>query len=66
MHRRGPGFRDLDLAAGSMGPKLEAAGRFAVTTGGRAVIGALEDAAALLEGRAGTRVRPREPGAVRA
>jgi carbamate kinase len=40
--------------AGSMGPKVEAARRFALHTGGRAHIGALEDAAALVAGHAGT------------
>jgi carbamate kinase len=49
-------LRGLGLAAGSMGPKVEAASRFAEATGGRAVIGALEDAAALLGGTAGTTV----------
>jgi carbamate kinase len=49
-------LRGLALAAGSMGPKVEAASRFAEATGGRAVIGALEDAAALLDGTAGTNV----------
>jgi carbamate kinase len=53
----GPGeLRGLRLAAGSMGPKVEAACRFAEAAGGRAVIGALEDAAALLAGTAGTTV----------
>jgi carbamate kinase len=52
-------LRALDLAAGSMGPKVEAASRFAERTGGRAMIGALEDAAALLEGTAGTAVQDR-------
>lgn len=42
--------------AGSMAPKLEAALRFVHSTGGLAAIGALEDAPAVLEGRAGTRV----------
>lgn len=50
-------LRALDLAAGSMGPKVEAASRFAEATGGRAMIGALDDAAALLDGTAGTCVR---------
>lgn len=43
----------LDLPAGSMGPKLAAAGRFA-ETGGISGIGRLEDALAILERRAGT------------
>jgi carbamate kinase len=48
----------LELAAGSMGPKATAAGRFVQATGGRAAIGALEDAALLLDGSRGTLVEP--------
>jgi carbamate kinase len=47
----------LELAPGSMAPKVEAARRFAAETGGLAAIGALEDAAAILRGERGTRVR---------
>ena len=43
--------------AGSMGPKVEAASRFAAGSGKRALIGALADIEAMLEGRAGTEVR---------
>jgi carbamate kinase len=46
----------LDLPAGSMGPKAEAAAWFVRRTGGRASIGALADAAAVLAGEAGTTV----------
>jgi carbamate kinase len=46
----------LGLPAGSMGPKAMAAARFAAGRGGFAAIGALADASAILEGRAGTRV----------
>ncbi len=46
----------LDLAAGSMAPKVEAALRFAEATGQPAVIGRMQDAAAMLDGAAGTRV----------
>jgi carbamate kinase len=42
---------------GTMGPKVEAACRFAAETGGRAGIGKLEEAAAILAGLAGTTVR---------
>ena len=49
-------LRRLDLAAGSMAPKAEAACRFAEATGGPAVIGALEDAVAMVAGDAGTSV----------
>jgi carbamate kinase len=48
----------LSLPSGSMGPKAEAAARFVRETGGLAAIGALEDAAVMLAGRAGTRVVP--------
>ncbi len=46
-----------ELPAGSMGPKVAAACRFVRATGGRAVIGRLQDAAGMLEGTAGTTVR---------
>jgi carbamate kinase len=47
----------LDLPAGSMGPKVEAASRFARHTGREAVIGALPDIADIVAGAAGTRVQ---------
>jgi carbamate kinase len=50
-------LRALGLDAGSMGPKVEAACRFAERTGGFAAIAALDDARRALEGEAGTRVR---------
>jgi carbamate kinase len=50
-------LRELTFAAGSMGPKVEAACRFAERTGGLAAIGALDDAEAILAGRAGTHIR---------
>jgi carbamate kinase len=43
-----------EFAPGSMAPKVAAACRFAERTGRVAAIGALEDAQAILEGRAGT------------
>jgi carbamate kinase len=49
-------LRSHAFAAGSMGPKVEAACRFAERTGRRAAIGALADAARLLDGTAGTQV----------
>lgn len=49
-------------AAGSMAPKIEACKRFALATGKPAVIGALAEAAAVLDGRAGTLIRARRPG----
>ncbi|MGZ4270116.1 MAG: carbamate kinase [Solirubrobacteraceae bacterium] len=50
-------LRALGLPAGSMGPKAEAAARFVAATGAQAAIGRLEDASALLAGRAGTVIR---------
>ena len=52
-------LRDIAFAPGSMGPKVEAACRFAERTGGLAGIGALADAAAILRGERGTRIRAR-------
>ena len=53
-------LRDLQqqghFAAGSMGPKVEAALRFVETTGGRAVIAALDQITDAIHGRTGTRV----------
>lgn len=48
-------LRGMDWDPGSMGPKIEAACRFA-RRGGLAAIGSLEDAAAILRGERGTRV----------
>jgi len=48
----------MTFAAGSMGPKVQAAYRFADRTGRIAAIGSLEDAAEILRGRRGTRVHP--------
>lgn len=47
----------MTFAAGSMGPKVEAASAFASVEGRFAGIGRLEDARAILEGRAGTLVQ---------
>jgi carbamate kinase len=46
----------LDFAAGSMGPKVQAACEFARHTGKPAVIGSLADIEAIVAGGAGTRV----------
>ncbi|CAN5750224.1 carbamate kinase [soil metagenome] len=46
----------LDLPAGSMGPKVEAACSFACRTGNEAVIGSLTDIGEIVVGGAGTRV----------
>ncbi len=49
-----------EFAAGSMGPKVEAAARFATKTARRAAIGSLADIAGIVAGKAGTSVVPRE------
>jgi len=46
------------FAAGSMGPKVEAAIRFVRSTGHRAAIGSLDDITAIVAGEAGTIVEP--------
>lgn len=46
------------FAAGSMGPKVDAACRFVEATGRKAAIGRLEDAVDLLAGTAGTVIAP--------
>ena len=48
---------DMDLPAGSMGPKVAAACEFATITGKEAVIGSLADIDRIVAGAAGTRVR---------
>lgn len=47
-----------EFAAGSMGPKVEAAIRFVRGTGNRAAIGSLEEITAIVAGTAGTIVGP--------
>jgi len=49
-------LRALPFAAGSMGPKVEAAIRFVEGTGKRAAIGGLAEIEAIVEGDAGTQV----------
>jgi carbamate kinase len=46
----------MQFPAGSMAPKIEACRRFVAATGSPAAIGGLADAAALLEGTAGTTI----------
>ncbi len=50
-------LRASTFAAGSMGPKVEAACRFVERTGGTAGIGALADAGEIVAGRRGTIIR---------
>jgi len=54
-------LRGIQFANGSMGPKVAAACRFVEATGGSAAIGALEDAARIVAGTAGTMVVPDTP-----
>ena len=51
-------LRARSFPAGSMGPKVEAVCRFVEATGRPAAIGRLDDAAALLNGTAGTTITP--------
>lgn len=51
-------LQGLTFEAGTMGPKVEAACEFATRSDKTAYIGALEDAARIVEGRAGTAIRP--------
>ena len=46
----------LNFAAGSMGPKVQAAVNFARNTGKDAVIGSLSDIVDIVKGKAGTRI----------
>ena len=52
----------LGFAAGSMGPKVQAACEFARNTGKVAVIGSLPDIEAIVQGTAGTRISTAQPG----
>jgi carbamate kinase len=51
---------DMPFAAGSMGPKVAAACRFAAGTGKKAAIGALPDLGRIIAGEAGTTVSSKE------
>jgi len=54
----------LPFPAGSMGPKVDAACRFAATAGRIAAIGALKDLPLILAGKAGTTIAKSESGIV--
>jgi carbamate kinase len=54
-------LKGISFAAGSMGPKVEAACHFVSATGKRAAIGALADLGKILAGKAGTTVNPEGP-----
>jgi len=53
---------EMAFAEGSMGPKVQAACRFAAATGKRAAIGALSDLSRIVAGDAGTTVSSTETG----
>jgi carbamate kinase len=55
-------LRQLNFAAGSMGPKVDAACEFVEQTGARVGIGRLDQAAAILRGDAGTQITPSVAG----
>jgi carbamate kinase len=55
-------LRSYEFAAGSMGPKVEAAIRFVEATGKRAAIGNLDDIERIVAGEAGTSIVPSCPG----
>ena len=55
IHKTSPAaIGQYSFPAGSMGPKVEAACRFAMTTGHTAAIGALADVPAMVRGEKGT------------
>jgi carbamate kinase len=54
----------MPFAAGSMGPKVDAACRFATATGKSAAIGALADLSRIIAGEAGTTVSSNQQGIV--
>ena len=56
-----PELRELEFAAGSMGPKIEAACRFVERTGGVAVIGSLGELDAIARGDSGTQIAGEVP-----
>jgi carbamate kinase len=59
IRRASPGaLKGTAFAAGSMGPKVDAACRFAAKTGKPAAIGALADLSAIIAGKAGTTIYP--------
>jgi carbamate kinase len=55
-------LRSHAFPAGSMGPKVDAACRFAEATGKKAAIGALKDLESILQGEAGTTISTASSG----
>lgn len=67
IRRAGPdAIAAYPFPAGSMGPKVDAACRFARATGKRAAIGALPDISRIIAGEAGTTITVEESGVVMA
>ena len=63
IRRASPGaLASMSFAAGSMGPKVEAARRFAAATGKPSAIGALADLERIVAGDAGTTISVHETG----
>ena len=62
LHAHPDRLESRDFAAGSMGPKVEAAVQFAQETGGRAVIGSLDNLDGLLSGTSGTTISTSSAG----
>lgn len=62
LHAHPDRLEPRDFAAGSMGPKVAAAVQFAHETGGRAVIGSLDDIDGLLSGTSGTTISTSSAG----
>src|SRR6185312_9062378 len=57
-------FAAMSFAAGSVGPKVDAACRFVSATGKRAAIGALADLTKIIAGQAGTTISAEQSGIV--
>ena len=57
-------LKEMQFPAGSMGPKVQAACRFAELTGKQAAIGALSDLGRIIAGEAGTTISATESGIV--
>ena len=61
-HASPDALKAMSFAAGSMGPKVDAACRFATSTGKTAAIGALADLAPIIAGQAGTTISASDSG----
>ena len=61
-HASPDALKGISFAAGSIGPKVDAACRFATSTGKTALIGALADLARIIAGQAGTTISASEYG----